>query len=640
MNPMNLIALPVCPKRCTQSFACGLMSALLLTSSHAATISWTGSNIADPSDVSTNGTFIGAMNMDSPSSRTINGVTFAPDPGSNGVAMALGSATVEVSWGVGSANNGLWAGAAPGGDANYDDALDYARNAGPYSIPIGTITLGGLVVGTYYDVQMWIVDTRGCCSNRVRTVDGTLAMNSGAGPHIARGVFRADAATQVINITPDVPADGPQLNLLQLRSIVPNVVLNANDSGPGSLRQTVADAVDGETITFTNTLSGATILLTSGEILVTNKNLSIDASALPAGITLSANTNSRHFEVSSDTFSLSHMTFVQGRSSAGNGGAIYVAGFSTELEVHSCSFVGNTTPYVGGAIATQNGNTTIDNTTFTSNSAAVDGGAIFISTGGTLTLSHATLSGNSATEDGGGILNYFGTVSLNNTTLSGNSAGFEGGGIFNANGTLTLNNATLSGNSATNQGGGIGHSGGTVNLTNTIVSGNTASFWPNVHGNPSGESNLVDVGNINLAPLGNYGGPTQTMPPLPGSPAIDAGEDAAASGFAYDQRGPGFPRVSGDHVDIGAVELQLITGSTPVEITNLMSLGDGTFQFNFTNDIGASFRVLATTNVALPASNWLFLGFATETPPSSGQFQFTDPGATNFPQRYYRVKSP
>ena len=32
-----------------------------------------------------------------------------------------------------------------------------------------------------------------------------------------------------------------------------------------------------------------------------------------------------------------------------------------------------------------------------------------------------------------------------------------------------------------------------------------------------------------LAPLGNYGGPTQTMALLPGSPAIDAGNNALAS---------------------------------------------------------------------------------------------------------------
>jgi len=68
-----------------------------------------------------------------------------------------------------------------------------------------------------------------------------------------------------------------------------------------------------------------------------------------------------------------------------------------------------------------------------------------------------------------------------------------------------------------------------------------------------------------LAPLGYYGGTTQTMPPLPGSPALDAGNDAAAATLATDQRG--YPRLSGAHVDIGAVEFQsgvVVTPTTPV----------------------------------------------------------------------------
>src|ERR1700746_2820802 len=45
-------------------------------------------------------------------------------------------------------------------------------------------------------------------------------------------------------------------------------VTNTNDSGPGSLRQALADANDGDTINATG-VSG-TILLTSGELQITH----------------------------------------------------------------------------------------------------------------------------------------------------------------------------------------------------------------------------------------------------------------------------------------------------------------------------------------------------------------------------------
>jgi hypothetical protein len=59
-----------------------------------------------------------------------------------------------------------------------------------------------------------------------------------------------------------------------------------------------------------------------------------------------------------------------------------------------------------------------------------------------------------------------------------------------------------------------------------------------------------------LAPLGNYGGPTQTMALLPGSPAIDAGTATGAP--TTDQRG--FGRVGA--VDIGAFESSAISPAT------------------------------------------------------------------------------
>jgi hypothetical protein len=66
-------------------------------------------------------------------------------------------------------------------------------------------------------------------------------------------------------------------------------------------------------------------------------------------------------------------------------------------------------------------------------------------------------------------------------------------------------------------------------------------------------------------------------------------------------------------------------------------LTTGAFQFGFTNSVGALFGMLATTNLALPLSNWTALGGVTEVGP--GQFQFTDPQATNTPSYFYRVRS-
>ena len=48
--------------------------------------------------------------------------------------------------------------------------------------------------------------------------------------------------------------------------------------------------------------------------------------------------------------------------------------------------------------------------------------------------------------------------------------------------------------------------------------------------------------------------------------------------------------------------------------------------------------MLGTTDLSLPLSNWTVLGALTDNPP--GQFQFTDPQATNGALRFYRVRSP
>jgi hypothetical protein len=141
----------------------------------------------------------------------------------------------------------------------------------------------------------------------------------------------------------------------------------------------------------------------------------------------------------------------------------------------------------------------------------------------------------------------------------------------------------------------------------------------------------------NLGPIQNNGGPTWTLALLPGSPAIDAGDDAVLSApfnLTTDQRG--LPRKSGAHVDIGAFEFQW--AATPPTLIPLPGSAAAGFQFAFTNTSGAIFSVLTATNVTLTSSNWTVLGQAIEISP--GKFQFTDPQTTNNPKRFYRVSSP
>jgi CSLREA domain-containing protein len=194
----------------------------------------------------------------------------------------------------------------------------------------------------------------------------------------------------------------------------------------------------------------------------------------------------------------------------------------------------------------------------TSGSAAGDGAGL-ANDGGTLTMTGCTVSGNNAggfVGGGGGINNQLGTTTLINCTVSGNYASF-GGGIRTVRGTLTLEDCTVSANLSP-FGSGINDFHTTLTLTNTIVAGNyhfPGQLGGDISGGPiSGSDNLIG-GNPLLAPLGNYGGLTQTMALLPRSPAIDAGNNALIpSVVTNDQRGVPFPRIVNGTVDIGAFE--------------------------------------------------------------------------------------
>lgn len=94
------------------------------------------------------------------------------------------------------------------------------------------------------------------------------------------------------------------------------VVTNTDDGGPGSLRQAIADAAPGDTITFNLANCPCAITLTSGELVI-DKNLTIQG--LGANVlTVSGNNASRVFRIESSTVTLSGLKIANGNGVSPN----------------------------------------------------------------------------------------------------------------------------------------------------------------------------------------------------------------------------------------------------------------------------------------------------------------------------------
>ena len=367
------------------------------------------------------------------------------------------------------------------------------------------------------------------------------------------------------------------------------VVTNTADSGPGSLRDALAAAVDGDIIDATG-ISG-TILLTSGELQITH---AITINGPGAGsLSIDGNATFRVFDNLTSGVSIFGFSITNGSAPGNNGGGVFnEGGDSATLRLSNCNVGGNSADF-GGGIFNSNGTLTVDNCTISGNEAGFSGGGIANSAlDGTanLIITNSTISDNSATaNDGGGIINgaagsalALASVIVGNSTFSGNSATGNGGAIANAadvgtSARLTITNSTISDNSATGNGGGIYDAGtaefeiGSTVLNagssgeNIFNGGQATSLGYNLSSD-DGAGILIGTGDqINtdpmLGPLQDNGGPTFTHALLPGSPAIDAGDPSFAPPPPFDQRGPGFDRVSGGRIDIGSFEVQV--GGTP-----------------------------------------------------------------------------
>jgi hypothetical protein len=279
------------------------------------------------------------------------------------------------------------------------------------------------------------------------------------------------------------------------------------------------------------------------------------------------------------------------------GGGTSSEGFSTavnnsgNLTISTCTITGNT----GGGIENNSGTLLLENSTVSDNSVPYgSAGGIFNS--GAATIIDCNISDNSGLFGGlnlshtetvrprlgapatvaGGIYND-GTLKLTNSTLSGNSNVGNGGAILNDNGgTTSIADCTITANISNQAAVQNDNDSSTLVIANTIIAGNTStvasadvggifkSLGHNLIGevdsNSSGwtKSDLTGSDAHPLKPklsaLGNFSGPTLSIVPLAGSPALQAGSVALIpKGVTTDQRG--LPRVIGGKVDIGATEI-------------------------------------------------------------------------------------
>ncbi|MGB8212040.1 MAG: hypothetical protein WCE68_00645, partial [Anaerolineales bacterium] len=157
-----------------------------------------------------------------------------------------------------------------------------------------------------------------------------------------------------------------------------DVVTNDHDSGAGSLRQAIANAAAGDTITFDNDY---TITLTSASLTVA-KDMTIDGTG--HSVSISGNNVRSVFIVNSGvTASLTGLTILDGNSWGNNGGGIDNAG---ALTITNSTISGNSAPGGIGAGIYSSGTLTVQDSTISGNSAIGGGGGAIFNDGGTLTV--------------------------------------------------------------------------------------------------------------------------------------------------------------------------------------------------------------------------------------------------------------
>ena len=461
------------------------------------------------------------------------------------------------------------------------------------------------IVGTSdnpIDPQLGELQDNGGTTLTQALLDGSPAIDAGSNPNNLEFDQRGVGFDRTVGDATDIgafevqDADGEQPETPT--DLVVSILEDENDgdfsAGDLSLREAIALAESGETITFDSDLSGGTITLALGELDI-NEALTIQGLGAE-NLTIDADSSSKIFNVSDDNDETSLDVAIEGLTITG--------GSAFANQPGDVGGVGSGPGNSGGGIHNSE-NLNLSNSLITENAASISGGGIF--NDGTLSLSSSTVSNNDVSNprggQGGGITNA-GTLIVDNSTVSGNLS-FSGGSISSRNSsTTTINNSTIANNIARVVPGGIT---GSATITSSIVAGNLTgepdnrtqsdlsgefvSGGNNLIGNPSDATGFTDGENADLVgtpenpidpflgELQDNGGTTPTIALLDGSPAIDAGSNP--ENLETDQRGEGFDRTVGGGTDIGAFEVQNGDGNggTPTDlvVSILEDENDGNF---------------------------------------------------------------
>lgn len=343
---------------------------------------------------------------------------------------------------------------------------------------------------------------------------------------------------------------------------VPGVAIDATGLG-----DRVFDLLPGATVS----MEGITI--TGGSSVASGGGIESEAEALTlTGVAVEANSASLEgggLMVIAGTATVTDST-ITNNGTYGAGAGIASRG---TLLVDGSTVSSNTAGYAGG-VFTHAGIATITDARITGNSAVIAGGGavLFAPT----TIDGSTVDNNTSDIAGGLAIAYF-DQAITNSTITANTATTVGGGIVSTTPTLTLHSVTIAGNAAPSGANvGLDHLGGydsyfasvpnaAVTFINTIIAnplgGGTNCTDLTTSTITSGGYNLDSDTTCGLAgtadqvlvdpllgPLTDNGGPTPTMAPGVGSPAIDTGTTT----LTVDQNNTTRPTGAGD--DIGAVE--------------------------------------------------------------------------------------